>query len=137
MALKALHKNVTFAVGDTVKVYQSIKEGDKKRLQAFEGMVIGIRGSGESKNFIVRRVGSAQIGIEKIFPLKAPVVEKVEVIKHGLKGVRQAKLYYTRHMSKKEVDKIYQRKAKKERVKADALKSKKTTKTKKRKKAVK
>lgn len=109
MALKALHKEVKFGVGDTVRVYQSIAEGDKKRLQAFEGMVIAIRGEGENKSFTVRRIGPAQVGIEKIFPLLAPVVDKIEVVRVGGSGVRRAKLYFTRTMPKKEVERIYQR----------------------------
>ena len=129
MALKLQHKDTKFGVGDTVRVYQSISEGDKKRLQAFEGMVIAVRGTQASKSFVVRRIGSSQVGIEKIFPLLAPVVDNVEVIREGVSGVRQAKLYYTRHVSKREVEKIYQRKAKKDRAKlASQKKAKKQVK---------
>jgi large subunit ribosomal protein L19 len=113
MALKISHKDVVFGVGDTVRVHLSISEGDKKRMQVFEGMVIAIRGRGENKNFIVRRIGSAQIGIEKIFPINAPVIDSVQVVRAGLTGVRRAKLYYTRGLAKKEVEKIYRRSTKK------------------------
>ncbi len=114
MALKVSHKGVVFGIGDSVRVYQNILEGKKKRLQVFEGMVIGIRGHQENKSFVVRRIGTSQVGIEKIFPLNAPVVEKVEIVRKGVEGVRRAKLYFTREIPKKEIEKIYQRKIKKE-----------------------
>lgn len=126
MALRAKHKEVEFGVGDTVRVMQLIHEGEKKRLQAFEGMVIAIRGEREAKNFIVRRIGSQQVGIEKIFPLEAPVVDSVVVVRAGTKGVKRAKLYYTRGIAKKAVEKIYQRKTKKERAQASSTAKKKS-----------
>jgi large subunit ribosomal protein L19 len=125
MALKALHKDVSFAVGDRVKVTQRIKEGEKKRLQAFDGMVIGIKGSLENTSFTVRRIGEAQIGIERIFPLLSPTIEKIEVIRKGGRGVKHAKLYYTRNKSKREIEKIYSRTNKKE----NTLKSENKSKT--------
>ncbi len=109
MALKIKHKDVEFGVGDTVKVWQKIKEGEKTRLQAFEGMVLGIKGHGTGKSFTVRRIGEAQIGIEKIFPMESPVVDKVEVVRKGTSGVKRAKLYYTRHKARKAVEEIYSR----------------------------
>ncbi len=126
MALISFHKDVKFGVGDTVRVHQNILEGNKKRLQVFEGMVIAIRGRQENRNFIVRRIGSNQVGIEKIFPLNAPVIEKIEVVRSGVEGVRRAKLYFTRGLPKKEIEKIYQRKTKMERASV-AKKAKKTT----------
>ena len=107
MALKAKHKNNQFGVGDLIRVSQRIKEGKKERLQAFEGMVIGIKGRGNQKTFTVRRIGAQQIGIEKIYPLNLPTIEKIEVVKRGTSGIRRAKLYYTRDKSKKEIDRIY------------------------------
>jgi large subunit ribosomal protein L19 len=109
MALIAVHKDITFGVGDRIKVFQKLKEGDKARLQAFEGMVIGIKGREENKSFTVRRIGAQQIGIERIFPLVSPSIEKIEVVKKGTEGVRHAKLYYTRDKSHREVEKIYSR----------------------------
>ena len=82
-----------FRVGDTVKVHVKVKEGDKERIQAFEGVVIRKRGSGTDATFTVRKV-SYGIGIERTFPLYAPVVEKIEVLKRGI--VRRARLYYLR-----------------------------------------
>lgn len=111
MAISATHKNTEFGVGDRVKVTQRIKEGEKERLQIFEGMVIGIKGHGNGKSFTVRRVGAAQVGIERIFPLSSPTLESVAISKEGKKGARRAKLYYTRDKSKREIDKIYSRSA--------------------------
>ncbi|MEO2066230.1 MAG: 50S ribosomal protein L19 [Desulfurobacteriaceae bacterium] len=82
-----------FRVGDTVRVHVKVKEGDKERIQAFEGVVIRKRGSGTDATFTVRKV-SYGIGIERTFPLYAPVVEKIEVLKRGI--VRRARLYYLR-----------------------------------------
>ena len=96
MALKAQHKDSEVAIGDTVSVVQEVREGDKIRKQVFEGMVITIKGRGENKSFTVRRIGAQKVGIERIFPLAAPTIEKVEVVRKGLRGVRRAKLYYTR-----------------------------------------
>jgi large subunit ribosomal protein L19 len=130
MALKATHKEMEFGVGDTVKVHQLITEKGKTRTQVFEGMVIGIKGRGVSKTFTVRRVGAAQVGIEKIFPLETPTVQKVEVVKSGVRGTRRAKLYFTRKKSAREIKKIYSRATLKEQSKKakDKPKPKKATK---------
>ena len=114
MALTAKHKDTSFGVGDKIKVLQRIKEGEKERTQTFEGMVIGIKGRGNGKTFTVRRIGVQNIGIERIFPLKSPHIEKVEIARKGQKGARRAKLYFTRDKSRKEVDAIYMRAQKKE-----------------------
>ena len=82
-----------FRPGDTVRVYVKVKEGDKERIQAFEGVVIRKRGGGTDATFTVRKV-SYGIGIERTFPMHAPVIEKVEVLKRGI--VRRARLYYLR-----------------------------------------
>ena len=80
--------------GDTVKVYQKIKEKDKERLQAFEGVVLARKhGKGISATITVRKVISG-VGVEKIFPIHSPTIEKIEVLKRG--KVRRAKLYYLR-----------------------------------------
>jgi len=107
MALKANHNEIVFGIGDKVKVYQKITEGDKQRTQAFEGIVIAIKNRGENKSFTVRKMGVQAIGIERIFPLFSPLIEKVEVVKKGMQGVRRAKLYYIRNKSSQEIDKIY------------------------------
>jgi len=129
MSLKAQHKDVTFSVGDSLKIVQKITEGEKKRLQAFEGLLLGIKGKNENTSITVRRIGAGQIGIERIFPLASPTIEKIEVTRKGGRGVRHAKIYYVRTKSKKEVEKIYSKASKKEITKA-AKKSEKAKNTK-------
>ena len=80
-------------VGDTVKIHNKIKEGNRERIQMFEGTIIAKNGGGISETFTVRRV-SYGVGVEKTFPVHSPNVEKVEIIRHG--KVRRAKLYYLR-----------------------------------------
>lgn len=109
MALTGLHKETLFGIGDKVKVHQKIREGEKERTQVFEGMVIAIKGGGESKTLTVRKVGEAGIGIERIFPLSSPFLEKVEVVRQGRSGVRHAKLYYIRGKSPRQIEAIFQR----------------------------
>jgi large subunit ribosomal protein L19 len=82
-----------FKVGDTVRVSMRVKEGDKERVQAFEGIVIARRGSGTRETFTVRKI-SYGIGVEKIFPLHSPLINEIKRIKEG--DVRRAKLYYLR-----------------------------------------
>ncbi len=83
----------SFRSGDTVKVHVKIKEGDKFRIQVFEGVVIAHKNNGISSTFTVRKVSSGY-GIERIFPVHSPIVEKLEVMKSG--KVRRARLYYLR-----------------------------------------
>jgi large subunit ribosomal protein L19 len=83
-----------FRAGDTVRVHYRIIEGDKTRIQPYEGIVIARKGTGSSKSFTVRRIGADNIAIERIFPLFSPNIEKIELVKTG--DVRRAKLYYLR-----------------------------------------
>jgi len=87
-----------FRVGDTVRVYYRVIEGNKERIQPFEGLVIRFQGSGLNRNFTVRKE-SYGVGIERTFPLYSPKLEKIEIIKFG--KVRRAKLYYIRQLSGK------------------------------------
>ncbi len=88
-----------FAPGDTLKVHLKVKEGDKERVQVFQGVVISRRGSGTRETFTVRKI-SYGIGVERIIPLFSPLIEKIEVMKRG--RVRRAKLYYLRGKKGKE-----------------------------------
>jgi len=83
-----------FNVGDTVRVHTKVVEGDKERVQVFAGIVIGIRGHGLNETFTVRRISYGE-GVERIFPMHSPRVEKVEIERHG--KVRRAKLTYLRN----------------------------------------
>jgi large subunit ribosomal protein L19 len=89
---------VSFKSGDRVKVYFKVIEGENERIQIFEGVVIRIKGSGLSKTFTVRKV-SFGVGVERIFPINSPRIDKIEVVRYG--KVRRAKLYYLRNLSGK------------------------------------
>lgn len=93
-----------FRAGDTVRVFYKIIEGDKSRIQPFEGIVISKRGSEVSKTFTVRRIAADNVGVERIFPLYSPNIEKIDVIKKG--QVRRAKLYYLRDKKGREAMRI-------------------------------
>lgn len=88
-----------FKVGDQIKVFVKVKEGKRERLQAFEGVVIKIKGAATRKSFTVRRVTSG-FGVERVFPIHSPIIEKIEVVRRG--RVRRTKLYYIRGKSKKQ-----------------------------------
>ncbi len=87
-----------FNPGDTVRVQVRVREGEKERIQAFEGICIGRRGAGISATFMVRKI-SAGIGVERIFPLHSPAIASIKVVRRG--RVRRAKLYYLRKLSGK------------------------------------
>lgn len=87
-----------FNVGDTLKVYIKIKEGNRERVQLFEGYVLKMQNGGLSKTFTVRRLSSG-IGVEKTFPIHSPMIEKIEVVREGF--VRRAKLNYMRERTGK------------------------------------
>jgi large subunit ribosomal protein L19 len=91
---EAMQKDIPdFRPGDTVKVHFSIKEGEKTRIQVFQGIVIQRRGGGINQTFTVRKI-SHGVGVERIFPLYSPLIEKIEVVRYG--KVRRAKLFYLR-----------------------------------------
>ena len=92
-----------FNVGDTVKVYIKIQEGERSRKQIFEGIVISIAGSGIGRSFTVRKISYGE-GVEKVFPLHAPTVEKVDVVRRG--DVKKAKLYYLRERVGKKATRV-------------------------------
>lgn len=88
------YNDQVIGAGDTVRVHQEILEGDKKRVQVFEGIVIGVKNRGAGKSFTVRKMGANAIGVEKIFPVQLPSIKKIEVKRQG--DVRRNKLYYLR-----------------------------------------
>lgn len=94
-----LRSDITsFNIGDTVRVMVKVKEGDKERIQAYEGVVIARRGKGIKETFTVRRV-SFGIGVERTFPINSPRIDKIIVVRKG--KVRRAKIYYIRDLSGK------------------------------------
>ena len=87
-----------FTPGDTIRVHVRIKEGDKERIQVFQGTVIGKRGSGAGATFTVRKI-SGGIGVERVFPLYSPNIAKIDHLRTG--SVRRSKLYYLRNLTGK------------------------------------
>jgi len=88
-----------FRAGDTLRVHVTIKEGDKTRVQAYEGVCIALRGQGTGKTMMVRRIGANSVGVERIFPVYSDSIEKIEVLRRG--RVRRAKLFYLRALKGK------------------------------------
>lgn len=95
-----------FHPGDTVNVHVKVIEGDKERVQQYQGIVMGIKGSGLSRTFRVRKISNG-VGVERIFPLHSPSIAKIDKIKEG--RVRRAKLYYLRNLKGKSATKIKER----------------------------
>ncbi len=106
-----------FHPGDTVSVHVKVIEGDKERVQQFQGIVMGIRGSGIGRTFRVRKISNG-VGVERIFPLHSPSIAKIELLREG--KVRRAKLYYLRKLTGKSATKV------KEKVQTDVLIAKDT-----------
>ena len=94
MAQRFIYNDQEINVGDTVRVHQEIVEGNKKRVQVFEGLVIAVKNREVNKTFTVRKIGSNNIGVEKIFPVLIPSIKKIEVKRRG--QVKRSKLYYLR-----------------------------------------
>ncbi len=88
----------TFRPGDTLKVHVRVIEGKKERIQVFQGLVIGRKGGGTSEMFTIRKI-SGGVGVERIFPLHSPTIERLELVRRG--KIRRAKLYYLRNLSGK------------------------------------
>lgn len=84
-----------FEPGDTIKVHVRVKEGEKERIQIFQGVVISRKGGGSRSMFTVRKM-SGGVGVERMFPLHSPIIDRIEVERHG--RVRRAKLYYLRNL---------------------------------------
>ena len=88
-----------FRAGDTVRVAVRIKEGEKTRVQNYEGLCIAIRGQGTGRTFMVRKMGANSVGVERIFPLYSDSIESIEVLRRG--RIRRAKLFYLRELKGK------------------------------------
>jgi large subunit ribosomal protein L19 len=97
MSLFITHNETKFFVGDTVKVNYKIKEKDKERIQAFDGIILAIKGYGENKNFTVQKVASADIRVERIFPINSPWIDSIKKLRGPKSKIRRSKLYYLRN----------------------------------------
>lgn len=98
MQLGLKNEKFGFKPGDTIKVYTKVVEGDSERIQVFDGVLIGRKGSGISETFTVRKI-SYGVGVERVFPVHSPRIDKIELVKTG--KVRRAKIYYLRGLSGK------------------------------------
>ncbi|MGQ0826834.1 MAG: 50S ribosomal protein L19 [Bacteroidota bacterium] len=96
LTVKANHPN--FKAGDTVTVHYKIKEGDKERVQQYQGVVIQRKNAGATESFTVRKISNS-VGVERVFPVNSPYIDKVEINKVGV--VRRARLYYLRELTGK------------------------------------
>lgn len=96
--IKPVERSVDFEIGDTVRVHYRIVEGNRERIQVYEGIVIAIDNKGMNKNFTVRKI-SFDVGVERIFPVFSPRIAKIEVVRKG--KVRRAKLYFLRELKGK------------------------------------
>lgn len=92
-------------IGDTIRVHSKVVEGSKSRIQVFEGVLISLRGRGENQTFTVRKIGAGGIGVERIWPLNATSIVRIEV-KKKTTGVRRAKLYFLRNRTGREAVRI-------------------------------
>lgn len=92
-------KEIDFSPGDLVRVDVKVKEGNKERVQSFEGTVIAMGGKGETRTFTVRKIGAGGVGVERIWPVQSPAIEKITTKKKNT--VRRAKLYYMRKLKGK------------------------------------
>lgn len=84
-----------FNTGDTINVHYRVREGDKERIQQYQGVVIAFKGSGANRTFTVRKI-SSNIGVERIFPFTSPFIAQIDIVRHG--QVRRSKLYYLRNL---------------------------------------
>ena len=103
MAIKITYKDQEFFVGDSVRVNYKIKEKDKERLQAFDGIILAIKGSGENKNFVVQKHASDSVDVERIFPLNSPWIDSIKKLRGPKIKIRRSKLYYLRNPKVKSI----------------------------------
>lgn len=103
MSLKITHKDHEFFVGDTVRVNYKIKEKDKERLQAFDGIILAITGRGDNKNFVVQKHASDAVNVERIFPVNSPWIDSIKKLRSPKVKIRRSKLYYLRNPKVKSI----------------------------------
>ena len=97
MSLKFIHKDTTYNIGETVKVQYKIKEKDKERLQAFDGIIMAITGKGDNLTFLVSKKATDGITVERIFPVNSPWIDSIKKVRSPKRKVRRSKLYFLRN----------------------------------------
>lgn len=103
--ISAKFEEIDIHIGDTVRVHSKVVEGERERVQVFEGILIRLRGRGENKTFTVRKIGVGGVGVERTWPLDSRHLVKIEVKKKAL-GVRRSKLYYLRNLTGREAVRV-------------------------------
>lgn len=103
MSLKFTFQDHEFTVGDTVKVNYKIKEKDKERIQAFDGIILAIRGRGDTKSFIVQKAATDGVKVERIFPVTTPWIESIKKLRTPKTKIRRSKLYFLRNPKARKV----------------------------------
>ncbi len=103
MAIKITKNDQEFFVGDSVRVSYKIKEKDKERLQAFDGVILAIKGRAENKNFVVQKHASDAVNVERIFPLNSPWIDSIKKLRGPKVKIRRSKLYYLRNPKAKTI----------------------------------
>ncbi len=96
MSLKFTHQDQEFNIGDTIKVNYKIKEKDKERVQAFDGILLAIQGRGDTKSIIVQKAASDSVRVERIFPINSPWIDSIKKLRSAKSKIRRSKLYYLR-----------------------------------------
>ena len=96
MSLSFTLHDLTYTVGDTLRVNYKIKEKDKERIQAFDGVLLAIKGKGDTKSIIVQKAASDQVRVERIFPINSPWIDSIKKMRSPKSKIRRSKLYYLR-----------------------------------------
>ena len=96
MSFKFSHQDIEYSVGDTIKINYKIKEKDKERLQAFDGILLAVRGRGDTKSIIVSKSASDGVRVERIFPITSPWIESIKKLRSPKTKIRRSKLYFLR-----------------------------------------
>jgi len=103
MAFKITYKEQELSVGDTIKVNYKIKEKDKERLQAFDGIILAIQGIGENKSIVVQKNATDSVQVERIFPINSPWIDSIKKLRSPKTKIRRSKLYFLRKVKSKKI----------------------------------
>ena len=96
MAIKFILNDIEYKIGDSIKVNYKIKEKDKERIQAFDGIILAIQGLGNNQNFIVQKQATDGVVVERIFPINSPFIESIKKLRSAKRKIRRSKLYFLR-----------------------------------------
>lgn len=97
MSLKFTFQDQEYSVGDTLKINYKIKEKDKERIQAFDGILLAVKGSGDTKSFVIQKNGADGVKVERIFPVNSPWIDNIKKLRSPKNKIRRSKLYFLRN----------------------------------------